>query len=172
MGICNGTTSGLGANSAGTVFRITASGDLTTLYSFCALANCADGASPRSALVAVDGVGFFGTTYEDGPDDGGTVFRISAGGRLTTLYAFCSSSGCADGSNPGGLVRGTDGSFYGTTQTGGAYGWSTVFKITTAGKLKTLYSFCASAGCPDGYYSEGGLVQGTDGTVYGTTAEG
>jgi uncharacterized repeat protein (TIGR03803 family) len=76
--------------------------------------------------------------------------------------------GCTDGSNPvGGLVEGSDGIFYGTTNEGGANGnYGTVFKITPQGTLTTLYSFCAQAGCTDGENPDGGLVEGSDGNFY------
>lgn len=81
------------------------------------------------------------------------------------LYSFNGS----DGANPiGGLVQGSDGSFYGTTQQAGAGGAGTVFKITSSGSLTTLYSFSGS----DGSYLFAGLVQGSDGSFYGTTAFG
>jgi len=99
---------------------------------------------------------------------------------LTTLYKFCSQTGCADGAGPyAGLVQGPDGNFYGTTYQGGTGvacdvggGCGTVFKITPAGALTTLYSFCSQSGCTDGKLPVGGLVLGSDGNFYGTTDEG
>src|SRR5271157_5744414 len=131
----------------GTVFRITPGGMLTTLYSFCTQANCPDGARPYGGLVQASDGNFYGTTDTDGANGaGGTVFKITPSGTLTTLYSFCSEANCADGSNPyASLVRATDGNFYGTTYGGGAYSSGTVFKITPAGALTTLYSFCPQA---------------------------
>jgi uncharacterized repeat protein (TIGR03803 family) len=92
---------------------------------------------------------------------------------FTTLGSFAGTNGSSP--NPG-LVQGTDGNFYGTTANGGANcaapGCGTVFKITPAGTLTTLYSFCAQTGCPDGSSPKGGLVQGIDGNFYGTTTAG
>ena len=146
-----GTTYGGGANQYyGTVFKITPSGTLTSLYSFCAQANCADGAMPYAGLLQASDGNFYGTTLEGGANSGcslgsgtcGTVFKITPGGTLTTLYSFCAQPGCADGGNPyAGLVRGSDGNFYGTTFGRGANGYGTVFKITPAGALTTLHSF-------------------------------
>jgi uncharacterized repeat protein (TIGR03803 family) len=110
----------------------------------------------------------------------GTIFKVTPAGRLTTLYNFCSQSKCADGEYPNGtLVQGTDGNFYGTTQLGGSGlrsdcpdGCGTVFKVTPAGKLTTLYSFCTQANCTDGISTFAGLVQGANGNLYGTTWEG
>jgi len=107
---------------------------LTTLYSFCWLANCADGAYPQGGLIqATDGnlygITTGGSTY--GNTDG-SVFEITTKGALTTLYTFCSLPQCADGSRPyGGLLQATDGNFYGATDEGGeTNGYGTVFSIS------------------------------------------
>ena len=79
-----------------------------------------------------------------------------------------------DGKYPAAsLVQGFDGNFYGTTFEGGAHGLGTAFKMTPGGKLITFYSFCGEASCaPDGAYPEAGLVQATNGNLYGTTYGG
>lgn len=160
-----GTTSAGGASNQGTVFRITPGGVLTTLYSFCKDANCADGASPYAGLVLAANGNFYGTTSAGGNsgcylDLGcGTLFEITSRGKLTTLYRFCSQTNCADGANPwGGLIQATDGNFYGTTFDG-----STVFEISPQGMLKTL---------ADVEESEAGLVEGTDASFFGVAAGG
>lgn len=122
------------------------------------------------------------TDYNGGTYGWGTVFKITTTGVLTTLYNFCTirNSFCADGSAPNGLIQGADGSLYGTTVYGGAnlgtgncsYGCGTVFKITTVGSLTTLYSFCAKTNCTDGYNPYTGLVQASNGNLYGTTYGG
>jgi uncharacterized repeat protein (TIGR03803 family) len=118
-------------------------------------------------MQATDG-NFYGTTYIGGNNQGGTVFKITAGGTLTTLYRFCSHlPGCADGLEPvAGLVQDADGNLYGTTNGGGAYGYGTVFKINLSGALTTLHSFDNSE------FPYAGLVQGADGNLYGTTSGG
>src|ERR1017187_2318969 len=170
-----GTTAGI--NSAGTIFKITPGGTLTTLYTFCSQGvypNCTDGYYPYAGLVQAANGDLYGTTYSGGASNGGTVFKITPGGTLTTLYRFCSQSGCRDGSSPfAGLVQATNGDFYGTTSGGGASGsYGTVFKITPSGTLTTLYRFCHQAHCPDGDGPYAGLVQDTNGDFYGTTAVG
>jgi uncharacterized repeat protein (TIGR03803 family) len=174
-----GTTSEGGANNKGTVFTITSSGTLTTLYNFCSQANCTDGAVPWAGLLQASDGNLYGTTIDGGSSANclqgcGTAFKITTGGALTTLHAFDST----DGATPfAGLVQATDGNFYGTTALGGANclsggGCGTVFAMTPAGALTTLYSFCPQSGCADGSGPYAGLVQATDGNFYGTTPNG
>jgi len=166
-------------DGCGTVFKITPSGALTTLYRFCAQSGCTDGSYPSGLVQATDG-NLHGTTGGGGANGGGgTVFRITPSATLTTLYSFCSESDCTDGADPAGLVQATDGNFYGTTSGGGVNGTDcgsggcgTVFKITPSGTLTTLYSFCPQGRvCEDGR-APVGLVQDTNGMFYGTTAIG
>jgi len=168
-----------GGHSYGTVFRVTPDGILTTLYSFCAQNNCPDGASPYAGLVQGTDGNFYGTTYEGGANDYGTVFKITSQGVLTTIYSFCAQTNCSDGSTPyGGLVQATDGNFYGTTLAGGTVstlcplGCGTVFRLTIGGVLTTLHTFCLQAYCDDGSAPASALVQATDGSFYGTTTSG
>jgi uncharacterized repeat protein (TIGR03803 family) len=163
------------SSGAGSVFETNYFGQLNTLYTF----HGPDGGGPTGALIQATDGNFYGTTQAGGPDSGGTVFKITPAGELTTLYNFCAQSECRDGSTPiGGLIQATDGNLYGTTYAGGANetscngGCGTIFKITTAGKLTTLYSFCAQAQCADGSAPPEGLVQHTNGSLYGVTYYG
>ena len=165
--------------SSGTVFKITISGALTTIYPFCSQPNCMDGVNPNGGLVLGTDGNFYGTTsFAGGGNFGGTVFKTTPAGKLTTLYNFCSQPNCTDGSAPiGPLIQATDGNFYGTTQTGGAHpnsdgGGGTVFKITPSGVLTVLYSFCSHSNCTDGEAPFGGVIQAADGDLYGTTSAG
>ena len=192
-----GTTVSGGINGGGTVFKITTGGKLTTLYSFCSQVNgsgtCTDGGHPSSVLVQATNGDIYGTTAYGGtgaacPDviDCGTIFEITPTGALTTLYSFCSQSGCADGANQGNLetpqpalIQATDGNLYGTTPFGGyttsgvnTNGYGTIFEITPSGTLTTLYTFCEVSGCPDGADPFAGLIQDTNGNFYGTTSSG
>jgi uncharacterized repeat protein (TIGR03803 family) len=126
-----GTNPGLYGNGGGTVFKITPSGKLTTLYNFCAQGGCVDGEAPIAGLVQVADGAFYGTTSSGGAYGYGTVFRITPSGALTTLYSFCAQSGCTDGEVPvAGLGQDTNGTFYGATWGGGAYGYGTVFSLS------------------------------------------
>jgi uncharacterized repeat protein (TIGR03803 family) len=172
-GMLYGTTTGGGANDNGTFFEITPSGKLTTLYSFCSLSNCSDGAVPEGTLTQGTSGNFYGTTFFDGATFYGTVFEITPAGKLTTLYNFCSKSDCTDGMFPGyGVIQGSDGSFYGTTDDGGANDDGTVFRVTSRGAFTTLYSFCSQANCVDGSGPSTPLLQAANGDFYGATGGG
>ncbi len=180
-----GTTGGGGANSDGTVFKMTPSGTLTTIYSFCAQPNCADGNGPVAGLVQASNGDLYGTAEAGGTNNKGTVFKITPGGQLTTLYDFCSQPACADGAYPAvTLVQATNGDLYGMTMEGGLNGniacpsssvytgCGTVFKLTPGGALTTIYSFCSQPNCADGSVPIAGLIQATNGDLYGTTPLG
>jgi uncharacterized repeat protein (TIGR03803 family) len=162
-----GTTITGGTNGYGTVFRISSAGTYTTLYHFGGFYS--DGQEPEAGLVPGRDGNFYGTTFGGGSNLEGTVFEITSQGTLTTLYQFGSLP--TDGHTPiGGLVQGSDGNFYGTTSGGGTNsGVGTVFRISSAGTLTTLYQFGASDNGADSY---AGLVQGSDGNFYGTTELG
>ncbi|MGB6630627.1 MAG: choice-of-anchor tandem repeat GloVer-containing protein [Terriglobales bacterium] len=155
-----------GANSDGTVFRISPSGVLTTIYSFCSKSGCSDGANPVAALIQATDGNLYGTTQS------GTVFKITLSGTLTTL-------GGTGGQDPlAALIQGKDGNFYGTTDRGGTntctlrpgyrVSCGTVFKIIPSGTVTTLVSFNAASG----FAPAAPLIQATDGNFYGTTNRG
>jgi len=126
-----GTTAagGDGTNTGfGTVYEMTSTGSLTTLYSFCLQTTCVDGNIPLAILMGTDG-NFYGTTENGGANNGvGTVFDITPTGQLTTLHTFTGT----DGSNPrAGLLLDTNGTFYGTTSQGGQYSKGVVFSLAT-----------------------------------------
>jgi uncharacterized repeat protein (TIGR03803 family) len=159
-----GTSLAGGEYSLGTVFKIKPMGQPTVLYDFGPQASA--GIQPNGGLVEdIDG-SFYGTTPE-------TVFKITPDGALTTLYSFCAQPNCGDGSTPrAGLVEAGNGNFYGTTTLGGASNAGTVFEITPAGELSTLYSFCFQQNCADGSTPQSGLALGSNGKLYGTTNGG
>jgi uncharacterized repeat protein (TIGR03803 family) len=135
------------------------------------LASFTDGIEPIAEVIQGTNGNFYGTTEYGGANSRGTVFGITPYGTLTTLYSFCSQTNCTDGANPwAGLVQAANGNLYGTTQFGGGNDWGTVFRITPAGKLTTLYSFCSQPNCTDGESPAAGLLQATNGNFYGTTA--
>jgi uncharacterized repeat protein (TIGR03803 family) len=167
-----GTTSGGGAATHGVVFKISSGGVLTTLYSFCSLSNCTDGLGPVAAVAQGSDGNFYGTTSGGGADSAGTIFKLTPAGQLTTLYNLCSQSDCADGEGASALVQATDGNFYGAMSAGGGNNEGTIFQISSSGTLATLYNFCPKSGCGDGVEPLGGLIQDTNGTLYGTAFAG
>ncbi|MBE7213045.1 MAG: hypothetical protein INR65_18695, partial [Gluconacetobacter diazotrophicus] len=158
-----GTTAYGGTDDAGTVFRITPAGAYTELYSF---STQMGGNMPRASLVQGGDGNFYGTTSSGGEAaEGGTVFKITPDGTLTTLGTFTFDNGA----NPyGGLAMGADGNFYGTTTYANPGSDGTIFKITPDGTLTTVYQFSGS----DGRTPKAALVLGRDGNFYGTTAYG
>ncbi len=191
-----GTTSIGGANNEepfpdgyGTVFKFTPGFGLTTLYSFCPLPGCQDGFGPSSLVQGADG-NFYGVTLNGGGGlppgatmfvQGGTIFKITPKGVLTTLYDFCSQKSCADGAYPDALVQASNGDFYGTTagggmdvgnspcnDSGGMGGDGIIFEMILGSAPITLHNFDGA----DGATPDSVLIQASDGNLYGTTACG
>jgi uncharacterized repeat protein (TIGR03803 family) len=157
-----GNFEGLCPNNCGTIFTVTPSGTLTTLYNF----SFTDGAQPTGALIQAADGNYYGTTGGGGPSNAGTFFKITPSGTLTTLYAFADLT---DGASPyGSLIQALDGNFYGTAWQGGPNGFGTVFTITPNGIFTMLHAFDST----DGALPYAGLVQGSYGDFYGVTEEG
>ncbi len=165
-GYLYGTTTWDGTNGAGTVFKMTTNGVLTTLASF---TGGVFGGPECTLIQSADGY-FYGTTFfQQGAQ--GSVFKISADGTLTNLYSFNGiPEAVTNGAYPAAsLVQAPDGVLYGTTIHRGTNFGGTVFKITTNGVLNTIYSFSGSV---DGAEPYGALVFGRDGYLYGATSVG
>jgi uncharacterized repeat protein (TIGR03803 family) len=159
-----GTTSqGNGNTVFGSVYKITPSLAFSVLHSFI---DSTDGAFPQAPLLQGTDGNFYGTTEAGDRNNGGTIFKITPFGMFTPLFDFAQSSPL--GSNPFvPLIQGSDGNFYGTTAHGGSDNQGIVFKITPGGTLSVLHNF---TGTGDGTQPVGGLVQATDGNLYGTTS--
>jgi uncharacterized repeat protein (TIGR03803 family) len=159
-----------GTNNLGSVFKLTPSGTLITLYSFCSrggIGVCTDGEEPTSGVVQAANGNFYGTTTGGGHGFG-TIFTITPKGKIVQLYSFCTNFTCPEGKNPNGLVQATNGNLYGTAAFGGQGSVGTVFEITTTGDLTALHSFSGDVGTNP--FS--GLVQAANGNLYGTTLGG
>jgi uncharacterized repeat protein (TIGR03803 family) len=142
-----GTTEqgGIFGNSygSGTVFKMTPSGTVTTLYKFCAHNSlCPDGFYPSSLMLGSDNK-LYGVTSMGGSNFYGTIFNITTKGELTTLYSFDP----AIGENPVGLMQDTNGRFYGSAFFGGAYGYGAIYSLDMS--LPPFVAFVQATGKAD-----------------------
>jgi uncharacterized repeat protein (TIGR03803 family) len=141
----------------------------TVLHSF---GNGVDGQIPSGKLFGVTGT-LYGTTQYGGVNcqgGCGTVFALAPDtGTETVLCSFCSQRHCKDGALPWAGLIDVKGTLYGTTASGGAYDYGSVFALNPNGNAeKVLYSF---AGEPDGECPGDGLIE-LKGAFYGTTTYG
>jgi uncharacterized repeat protein (TIGR03803 family) len=161
------TWGGLGV--AGTIFKLTPKGAMTTLVKFSGLKK---GGGLVAELVQGSDGNFYGTTPVSDSGNRGTIFRMTPGGALTTLVEFANND--PKGGEPhAALTEGNDGKLYGTTCAGGAYNWGTIFRVTTAGSFETLWNFNNTSEkriCPRGI--TGALLKDQDGNFYGATKWG
>jgi len=184
-GALYGTTANGGFLNAGTVYQLNpppspgAPWTYKLLHSFGA---SGDGAFPQSKLIMDAGGNLFGTTYQGGAANLGTVFMLVrsslSGGTWTEKILHSFQGGSNDGGNPyGGLVFDKQGNLYGTTQQGGPYlcterriSCGTIYQLTRAGNgtwIETvLYKFQGRA---DGAFPDTGLAIDMAGALYGTT---
>jgi uncharacterized repeat protein (TIGR03803 family) len=158
-----GTTSGNTGIYLPTVYKYTMSGTFSTI---CQLSD-SNGQNADGLIQGSDG-NLYGVAEIGGTSDNGTIFKVSTSGVLLSDYSF---PGGTLGTVPiGALIQAKDGNFYGATYGGGfTNGDGTIFKMTQAGTVSTLYTF---KGGSDGELPLSGLMQATDGYLYGTTALG
>jgi len=149
----------------GTIFKISLKGAFTLLHQFAGYTS--EGSRPTAGLVQANNGILYGTTYEGGANDDGTIYGFSPGGTLTTLHSFSPSTEGAGSDGP--LVIGNDGTLYGTASQAGSWNGGTAFKFANYA-LTVIYSFCSpQLTCSDGAQPEGGLTLSTDGNFYGIT---
>jgi uncharacterized repeat protein (TIGR03803 family) len=170
-----GTTTLGGKHNAGTVFKLASDGTETVIFHFCPQLDCIDGRHPYAGLIMDQAGNLYGTTYEGGVGDGGTVFKLAPNGTETVLHAF---SGGSDGYSPyAGLIMDQVGDLYGTTYFGGGTGCGgggcgTVFMLAPNASERVLYAFCTGTNCPNGANPYAGLVADQAGNIYGATRFG
>jgi uncharacterized repeat protein (TIGR03803 family) len=166
-GALYGTTHAGGTNNQGAIFTIQTNGSgYQVLYSF---TNSPDGASPQEPLIQGDDGALYGTTFSGGSANKGIIFKIQPDGSgYQILHNFTNTP---DGSNPrGALVQASDGALYGATQIGGTANAGTLYKINLNGSgYAVLHDFTSGL---DGSRPLGGLVQGLNNMLYGTTGFG
>ena len=144
---------------SGTAYAATPKGAYSVLYSF----SEASGFEPGFKLTALNGALYGTTLFGGGGDDIGTMFSLTPRGGFQVLYHFDYSTG-----RPESGLTALDGDFYGVTDNGGAGNHGTVYRITTTGAYKQIYSF---QGSPDGDEPAVDLIN-VNGTLYGITANG
>ena len=161
-GVFYGTTAAAGAAGHGTFFRFTVSGGCEVLHAF---NHVNGGRSPRADLVqGLDGA-FYGTAYEGGTDNHGTIYKVTSNGSHTLLHAFNGP----DGSKPHAALAPTlSGNFYGTTYVGGSNNLGSVYEITPEGSHRVLHHFNGS----NGSYPLSSLVPNSIPGTYGATSGG
>lgn len=165
-----GVTTGTNVASPGTVFRVTPAGALTTVHRFSAFnasRQNGDGGYPKGALLLGGDGNLYGTTSAGGTTGGGTVFRVTLAGALTTLVTFDASSITSAFSPTSALTQGTDGNFYGVMKNFGANSVGSIYRVTPAGALTIIHGFTGGA---DHGYPTSALTLGADGNFYGVTA--
>jgi len=164
-----GTTAHGGSMSAGVVYKVSPSGQETTLYSF---TGQADGQFPRSTLARDAEGNLYGTCFSGGASNLGLVFKLSPSGQLSVLHSF---AGGADGASPtNGVVLDAAGNIYGTTPSGGTASQigaqeGVVFKLAPSGGLTVLHGF---TGLADGGNPQADLLVDSQGALYGTASTG
>ncbi|HEV7403164.1 MAG TPA: choice-of-anchor tandem repeat GloVer-containing protein [Chthoniobacteraceae bacterium] len=165
-----------GVHGNGTIFVVTPAGALTVLHPF-GTDHAAEGYDPEGALLKGTDGAFYGTTHFGGANGTGIIFKLATDGTVanttfTKLFDFPEAFGV--GSNPGGaLIQDASGTFYGTTQDGGAFQYGTVFKFTTDGTpggtdVQLVHAF---GNGQDGTTPRGLLIA-HDGVIYGTASGG
>lgn len=163
-----GTTSQGGTKGFGTFFRLTPAGTLVTMLEFTGTAAGNLGTLPESGLLLASDGDLYGTTVSGGTKDFGTVFKVTTGGKLTTLVNFSGNTGSTLGrSVQSGLIEANSGKLYGVTFAGGESGTGTVFKLSKGGNFTHLASFTTVT--PSTYYHSG-LTLAPDGSYYGATS--
>jgi uncharacterized repeat protein (TIGR03803 family) len=161
-----GTTSRGGVSNDGTVFMVDATSKESVLYSF---TGSPDGAYPYGWLVRDDSGNLYGTTFEGGDSNYGTVFKLETTGAESVLHSFARG---ADGAYPNaGLTLDASGNLYGTTNAGGdKTDDGVIFKVdSNTGAFRLLHTF---AGTTNGSSPNAGLIVDDSGNLYGTTTEG
>jgi len=146
-----------------TVYKYTRAGAFSTIY------RLTDGSFILSAVIQAADGNLYGTASYGGANGCGTIFKLTRSGILLHSYSFPCGEG---GDSPWGtLTQATDGNFYGTTLGGGSHGVGTIFKMDQKGKITLLYHFQGFLN-GDGESPTAGLVQASDGNLYGTTYKG
>jgi uncharacterized repeat protein (TIGR03803 family) len=156
------------AAATGSILRMASTGEAAVLHPFAA----SDGAYAQALAEGADGT-LYGTATAGGPYIAGgrgsigfgTIFTVSARGDFSVLVRF---QGSTEGAYPAAPpIQATDGNFYGTTYGGGVLDCGTIYRMTPSGATTVLHTFACAI---DGGQPTTGLIQATDGSLYGVTS--
>jgi uncharacterized repeat protein (TIGR03803 family) len=161
-----GTTQAGGSGGSGTVFELDLSGNYSLLHEF----EASEGTYPQAGLIQGSDGGFYGTTVNGGSYGNGTVYKLDAFGEVDFLYSFNPALTEYTGNSYSELFQGSDGSFYGTLS-GSTGSKGSVFKLDPSLNFSLLHNF-DDDGDSGGKWPYSGLIQGGDGSLYGTTSYG
>lgn len=154
-----------GANGLGTAFKLTKSGNITLLHSFCNTLTCSDGANPSFLTQGIDG-NFYGATGPNNPPTS-ILFRMSSTGTFKTLHTFDTKTQ-PDGTGVFGMVQLPDGNFYGATVAGDQLKpWNSVFRFNPSTNAYTILHGFNSPNINLPNVGASGLTYALDGNLYG-----
>jgi len=166
-----GTTEGPSGHH-GSVFQLTPSGGgwtENTLYSF---KGGSDADEPWAEVIFDTSGNLYGTTFNFGVANGGTVFELTPSGNNWIYTLVYSLSGMGAGGPVGKVIMDTAGNLYGTTRNGGVSNNGAVFKLTPSGGVWAYASLHDFTGGSDGAYPYSDLVFDANGNLYGTASQG
>lgn len=151
-----GTAYSGGSYGLGSVFKVTPTGTVTTIYNF----DGTTGSDPFAGLTLGTDGNLYGTTFDGGSFGYGTIFKITPAGTLTVLHNF--GSVAEDGAYPyTHPTQDTDGSFYGVTSYGAVANYGVAYKISSSGVYKIINGATLA--------TSANLIRASDGNFYGTS---
>jgi uncharacterized repeat protein (TIGR03803 family) len=170
-GVLHGVASSGGATGGrGVIFTLNTDGTgFRVLRTF--TGGTADGAVPYGGVTRGTDGALYGTTWVGGMADLGVVYRIQADGNGYEVLEHFNAGGGDPVTPYAGLAQGSDGAFYGTSWSGGNWGLGTVYRILPEdGQVEVIRHF--AGGAADGEVPYGGVIEGSDGILYGATVQG
>lgn len=168
-----GVTQGVNQQSPGTIYKFSAAGSVTTIFSL--NMDGSHGTSFSSPVLQAGDSNLYVTSFSGGQFNCGTILKLTTAGELLSQYNFqCKKHGAYP---QGAIIQATDGNLYGTTSAGGyvtkrcSEGCGTLYQLTPQGVITLVHLF-QEFDWWDANGSEGGLVEGTDANLYGVSAGG